>query len=244
MIGDLVYPPYIRPNHNHYCPNTHVDRVTGEPRRLETTRDSDLCGICHGRYPHLLRSLAETMPALADAVTRLKTQRYDADRVQQSGVKDVTSSWNPAALSTIRRIDEYAGELIRTITHDAPNGCVVTDTMPRPAALTAIATWHARWLSHYPTKGPEWLEQAYQLLSRATRALDTTTPRYKRIVLPDSATCQDPITETPYGPVRCGGRLTAIIPTGDEEQRPSEILCTLDPDHTRLDPMDWFGALS
>ena len=216
----------------------------GHREDREALPGTDLCGPCHGRFPRILGDLVRYWQPLHDAEIRRPTRDYSRDRVAGGGKADVAAQWNPAAKAVITELTDWVQYLCRTIARESPTACTAFEPAYAgriDVAVAALARWHARWLTHYPTLGPSWLADALVLREKAMRAVDPQAPTFKRVRI-RGRTCTDEIEETEWGPVICGGELVGLLRTDGE--RPSVIVCSVNPNHTRLERKDWIHAAS
>lgn len=205
--------------------------------------NTDLCGPCHGRFPRILGDLVSYWRPLHDAIIRRPVRDYTKDRVTGGGDTDVAAQWNPAAQAVIAELTDWTQYLGRTINRECPTTWFTAnkeaDTGRIDIALAALARWHSRWLTHYPTLGPAWLADALTLRERAMKAVDSRAPTFKRVLI-RGWMCSDEVEETEFGPIICGGQLVGLLRTDGE--KPSTIVCSVNPNHTRLERKDWLDA--
>ena len=114
---------------------------------------------------------------------------------------------------------------------------IASETTAR-GQLRAIATWHARWLTGYPTLGRALVDDALALHEMVTNAIMAVGVR--RIEIPN-AYCRQFVEETELGPIECRAPMVAVIRPQDSA-RASEILCTSDPSHRRIPVEEWILA--
>jgi hypothetical protein len=186
----------------------------------------------------VLADLVHYWKPLHQAVVRRPQRDYRQDRVPSSEPRDAGSLWNPAATAAIVAVTDWSAYLVRTLWREAPFEPAIDETTPTDIALATMARWHSRWFTHYPTLGPAWLNDALQLRTFAMKAMDA--PGVKRIELRGQF-CQQVLTETEYGEIRCRGQLVGILYSPDDE-RPSQIVCTANPNHPRLYSKEWILA--
>lgn len=202
---------------------------------------TDLCGPCHGRFPRVVGDLVHYWNPLHDAIVRKPTQDYARDRVSTSERPQLGAGYNPAADATIKQITDWTWYVVRILQREnLTENIVVTDEQRVDVVLAAIATWYSRWLTHYPTLGPAWLDDVISLRTHAMQAVDPGAPAFKRVML-RGRYCTDITAETEWGDMVCGGQLVGLLRPGNEA-RPSVIICSADPTHTRLELRDWIHA--
>lgn len=252
-----VYPDFVVPTQAEFCVRTGARWGHREIRA--TVPGTDLCGPCHGRFPRILGDLVRYWRPLHDAVARRPNRDYKQDRVDTSGVKDASASWNPAATTVIVDLEEWTRYVTRTILGEcpAPSSRIVnqdkdgttwadyahkiSEDLPVDQQLATIAQWYSRWLTHYPTLGPSWLDDVITLRQKAMQAVDPGAPTFKRILIRGQV-CANEVEETEWGPIICGAPLVGLLRTGDG-LKPSEIVCSVNPGgHARLERKDWILA--
>jgi hypothetical protein len=133
----------------------------------------------------------------------------------------------PARRREYHRVVEVA-----TYTHG-----IATATHPR-TQLQTIAKWHARWLSSYPGLGPALVDDVLHFREMVTNAINAVGVR--RIEVRDQY-CQQLLEETEVGPMLCNGPLVGVIRPQDDN-RPSEIICSTNPSHRRIPVEEWILA--
>ncbi|MFP7833117.1 hypothetical protein [Marisediminicola sp. LYQ134] len=155
--------------------------------------------------------------------------------VQTSGHSDVGSLWNPAASAALADIADWAGYLARTLVTQHPDRVVIApDSDPR-VVLATVARWYGRWFSGYPGLGGDLLAAAQDHRHEALRALQVSPVRRVGI---RNAFCREHLEDTEYGATYCMGQLVATL-RPEEDARPSQILCTLNPSHVQLPRDRW-----
>lgn len=233
-----LYPSWVTSNNLTVCARTGT--FGGHREERPVVPGTDLCGPCHGRFPRILGDLVRYWRPLHDAIVRKPTQDYARDRVQSSDRPQPGAGYNPAADTTIAAIADWTRYITRTLERESPGPTPVDEGTPVDVALAAIATWHARWLTHYPLLGPAWLDDVIRMRGQAMQAVDPGAPAFKRVML-RGRYCADVVDETQWGDIVCGGQLVGLLRPGDEA-RPSAIICSTDPTHTRLELKDWIHA--
>ncbi|NQX36276.1 hypothetical protein [Herbiconiux sp. VKM Ac-2851] len=200
---------------------------------------TDLCEECIARFPSVLADLARYWPAVVGAIVK-SPSGGGQQKVQTSGVRDVSALWNPAATLVRAELGDWVSFMVRTVYRDRPEPEWIDRTLGRvPSAdvalnLAVLAKYHSRWLASYPRLGAALFADALQHRSAAIRCLQVTPMR--RIQL--DAVCTVEVANTQWGPIVCEGQLVAVFPHDSDDIRPSQILCTTHPDH-RVPTGEW-----
>jgi len=92
-----------------------VARMVGEdaPAR-HAVQGTDLCNWHQAQFPRILKDLVTLWPDLEAALYK-RASSDSNERVQSSGVVDLSQSWNPAASEIMADITEWTAMLVRTV---------------------------------------------------------------------------------------------------------------------------------
>jgi hypothetical protein len=142
------YPQTVAPSTATHCtapgcridPNSHIALVAKYsggtvPARLAVD-GTDLCNWHHSQFKKLLGELVSSWPDLESALYR-RGGGTTNDRVQTSGIVDLSQSWNPDASETMSAIAEWTDHLVRTVVRYFPLQDDVTQT--RRTAIVDVA---------------------------------------------------------------------------------------------------------
>lgn len=251
----MNYPTWIHPADVLHCQApgcSHIPTktktalaVADEPTPRFAVRGTNLCNWHHAQLPRVLGDLAGLVHTLEQAAyARTKTRdQYartaDTGGVHGSGpVQDVGASWNPHAAAVLAEVTDWTGYLTRIINREHPTDWL-NEHRPPADRLAIIARFLAAWWSHYPDVGNYILADALQHRRYAIAAQDA--PLVRRLTLSGSSCAHLVEIDPVHGPLLCGAALYGIIRADDT--RPSQILCSTNPNHPQLDRADWLDAL-
>jgi hypothetical protein len=238
------------------CRRTHNTPALAEavPTPRDVIADSDLCSWHTRHFGRVLADLSGVWPVLEQSVYRKTGGGEENQRVQTSGIVDISQSWNPHVTEVMTELAEWTAYLVRTVLHYRllPESSIVdedehgrhvavhargltTRTHTRDA-LAALALHDAVWLAGTPTLGPSWLADAQDLRMAAVRAIDSDPVRRVGI---SGAVCGETVVDAGLGPVSCLSTMVAII-SADVEGRPSVIVCAEHPKtHRSFTRAEW-----
>lgn len=250
------YPEWVNPSTATECAATNCSMVDGSAYRGATARalansgarrpvhGSELCIHHEKQMRRVLLDLAERLPDVRAAI--LRTPARDTGRGGASStVSDpVSQLWNPRATVVARQVQEFSDYLVRTVLHDyrspsathhVTHGNLQEGMDPR-VALVALSRWYGDWLARYPGGvGPDILRSLLELRRACEGALNG--PAFRRMVLP-GARCRDLVLELDDGVVLCEAPLVGLL-RAKADRHPSEVVCTVNPDHRRYTPGEW-----
>lgn len=224
-------------------PKDGAPRDEDGPTARFAVRGTDLCNWHHARFPSVLADLDSLIRDLEQAAyTRPKTGGDSSGTRGATGgtPADVGTAWNPHAAAVLAEVGGWATYLVRILTLEYPDPIGITVQDSTRTKLRTIATWYSSWLSRYPLIGHVLLEDAIRHRRNGVRALQSEVVR--RVTLA-KATCQHVIDEHPvYGSMVCGAPLYGVLRPKDEG-RPSEVLCSTNPNHPQLPRTSWVDAI-
>jgi hypothetical protein len=241
-----------------------LDLVTARP----AVEGTDLCQWHHKQLPILLADLARLWPDLETGLYRKASGELN-ERVQSSGIVDISQSWNPDVSEIMTAIEEWTAFLVRKVLSDyaLPEDASEVSTLKvivhgedgtsLETRTETKTTVHAHALA-----GVSGTRLALSVLARHYASWLSSYPRLGPSVLADAyehryaaiqalktmpvrrvrlanATCGQVITDPDLGAVSCMGIMVAVFQNPDE-QRPSVMMCSVHPKtHPRYSKAEW-----
>jgi len=141
------YPQHVAPSTTDYClaPGCRINptsdtalaaAILGAPLARHAVPGTDLCNWHQAQIPRILNDLVRLWPDLEAALYR-KTGGSQNDRVQTSGIVDISQSWNPAVSEIMADVTEWTTRLARTVLDDFTLPAASVDTVVQKSIVFA-----------------------------------------------------------------------------------------------------------